>query len=269
MKIAVAQSRPTVDIENNRQEITRLSHSAAADGARLIVFPEEAMMLAEGLPEPLSVIVEREWAPFEDFVADLARRLDLAIVIGGYEPNGTELPHNTLIAIDSDGTIKARYHKLHLYDAFSYRESEYVTPGTELPPVIELAGVKVGLINCYEVRFPEQARYLIDQGAEVLAISAAWVAGARKEDHWATLVRARAIENTTWVIAAGTVSEDCVGLSMIVDPMGVERVNLGEQPGVAVVDVSQERTGEVRATLPSLNNRRIAVTYEVKEALCR
>lgn len=265
MKIAVAQSRPTIDIENNRQEIIRLTEQAAADGARLVVFPEEAMMLAEDLPEPLTAVVEREWAPFEMFIINLARQHDVAIVIGGYQPNGTDRPHNTLLAVDNDGTLKAGYHKLHLYDAFSYQESEYVTPGTELPPVVELAGVKVGLINCYEVRFPEQARYLIDQGAQILTVSAAWVAGARKEDHWTTLVRARAIENTTWVIAASTVSDGCVGLSMIVDPLGIERVNLGEQPGVAVVDVTPERTAEVRAILPSLANRRMTLTYAVKE----
>ncbi|WP_111720894.1 carbon-nitrogen hydrolase family protein [Homoserinimonas sp. OAct 916] len=265
MKIAVAQSRPTIDIENNRQEITHLAEQAAADGARLIVFPEEAMLLAGEFTEPMAAIVEREWLPFETFITDLARLLDLAIVIGGYEPSSSERPHNTLLAIDNDGTIKSRYHKLHLYDAFTYKESDYVTPGGELPPVVELAGVKVGLINCYEVRFPEQARYLIDQGAEILTVSAAWVAGARKEDHWTTLVRARAIENTAWVIAAGTVSDDCVGLSMIVDPMGVERANLGEQPGVAVVDVTPERTEQVRAILPSLKNRRLALTYAVKE----
>lgn len=265
MKIAVAQSRPTIDIENNRQEITRMAGQAAADGARLIVFPEEAMLLAGEFTEPLSAIVEREWAPFEAFITDLARLLNLAIVIGGYEPSGTDRPHNTLLAIENDGTIKARFHKLHLYDAFTYQESEYVTPGTELPPVVDLAGVKVGLINCYEVRFPEQARYLIDQGAQVLTVSAAWVAGARKEDHWTTLVRARAIENTSWVIAASSVSDDCVGLSMIVDPMGIERVNLGEQPAVAVVDVTPERADEVRAILPSLKNRRLTLTYAVKE----
>lgn len=265
MKIAVAQSRPTIDIENNRQEITHLSEKAAADGARLVVFPEEAMLMAGEFTEPLSAIVEREWLPFEEFITDLARNLNLSIVIGGYEPNGSDRPYNTLLAIENDGTIKARYHKLHLYDAFAYQESEYITHGTELPPVIELAGVKVGMINCYEVRFPEQMRYLIDQGAEVLTVSAAWAEGARKEDHWTTLVRARAIENTTWVIAASTVSEECVGLSMIVDPLGIERVNLGEQPGVAVVDVTPERTEEVRAILPSLKNRRMTLTYEVKK----
>lgn len=265
MKIAVAQSRPTIDIENNREEITRLTEAAAADDAQLIVFPEEAMLLAGEVSEPLSAIVKREWPHFETFITDLARRLNIAVVIGGYEPSDSDRPHNTLLAIEQDGTIVARYHKLHLYDAFTYKESEYITPGTELPPVVELAGVKVGLINCYEVRFPEQARYLIDHGADILTVSAAWVAGARKEDHWTTLIRARAIENTTWVVAASSVSEDCVGLSMIVDPLGVERVNLGERPGVAVVEVSPERTEEVRAILPSLKNRRMTLTYTVKE----
>jgi len=266
VKIAVAQTAPTTDIEANRREITTVIEQAAASGARLVVLPEEAMLLAGDLPEPLSAIVEREWRRFEQLVAALASQHQIAVIAGGYEPSGSDRPYNTLLAVDVDGVIVARYHKLHLYDAFAYQESGYVTPGDELPPVVSLAGIRVGLINCYDIRFPEHARHLIDQGAELLTVSAAWVTGARKEDHWTTLVRARAIENTVWVAAASSLSADCVGLSMIVDPMGIERANLGDVTGaVAVVDLDNERTSAVRTALPALENRRLTLAVAVSE----
>ena len=160
MKISVAQFGPTTDAAANRSEIGALVAQSVAEGARLVVLPEEAMLLAEDLPAPLAEVVATEWALFEQFLIDLAVQHSVAIIAGGYEPNGTDRPFNTLIAIDTDGTVAARYHKLHLYDAFAYQESGYVTPGQELPPVVELAGIRVGLINCYDLRFPEQAALL-------------------------------------------------------------------------------------------------------------
>ena len=266
MKISVAQFGPTTDAAANRSEIGTLVAQSVAEGARLVVLPEEAMLLAEGLESPLAEIVATEWDLFEQFLIGLATQHTVALIAGGYEPNGTDRPFNTLIAIDTDGAVAARYHKLHLYDAFAYQESGYVTPGHELPPVVELAGIRVGLINCYDLRFPEQARFLIDQGAEVLSLSAAWVAGARKEDHWDTLARARAIENTVWVVAAGSISPDCIGNSMIIDPLGITRASLGDAASaIAVVDVTAERTDLVRAKLPSLQNRRLSLAITVSE----
>jgi predicted amidohydrolase len=190
----------------------------------------------------------------------------VAIIAGGYEPNGTERPNNTLVAVDSTGAPVAHYRKLHLYDAFSYQESAYVTPGPELPPVVELAGVRVGLVNCYDLRFPELTRHLMAQGADLISISAAWVAGRRKEDHWETLVRARAIENTVWVAAAGSISPSCIGASLVVDPLGVVRAALGdEREATVTVDISPSRTEAVRRVLPSLENRRIELAMSVKD----
>jgi predicted amidohydrolase len=266
VKIAVVQFAPSANVALNRSEITKLVAEAAAEGARLVVLPEEAMLLAEDLDSSLAEIVEVEWPIFEEFVINLAQEHSVALIAGGYEPSGRDLPFNTLIAVDQDGTVATRYHKLHLYDAFFYKESGYVTPGKELPPVVSLAGIRVGLINCYDLRFPEHARYLIDQGADILSISAAWVSGPCKEDHWETLARARAIENTIWIVAAGSISPECIGHSMIIDPLGITRVNLGDEgSAAAVVDVTRERTDLVRERLPSLLNRRLSTSTVVSE----
>jgi Predicted amidohydrolase len=124
----------------------------------------------------------------------------------------------------------------------------------------------VGLINCYDIRFPELARHLVQEGAELLAVSAAWVAGPQKEDHWLTLARARAIENTVWLAAAGTISEGCIGRSVVVDPLGLVVADLGTEPvAIAVVDISRDRTDEVREILPALDNRRIRLAYDILE----
>lgn len=266
MLTAIAQFAPTTNFTNNIDTMVRLTFEAAQSNAELVVFPEESMLITEGLDEPLREVVAARWPEFEATITALAKQHGVTIIAGGYEPNGSDRPNNTIIAIDPAGQRVAEYRKLHLYDAFAYRESSYVTPGSELPPVFDVAGVRVGLVNCYDIRFPELARHLVQQGADLLAVSAAWVDGPHKEDHWITLVRARAIENTVWVAAASTTSDGCIGRSVIVDPLGLTVADLGnKQSAVTVVDVSTSRTAAVRETLPALNNRRIRLTYDVME----
>ncbi|GAA5033910.1 carbon-nitrogen hydrolase family protein [Microbacterium fluvii] len=267
MRIAVAQFGPTKDHTANALTIAQLTADAARDGAQLVVFPEEAMMLTDGHDLPLHEVVAEVWPQFIGLLARLAVEHGIAVIAGGYEPNGTSRPHNTLVCVDHAGAVIAEYRKLHLYDAFAYQESGYVTAGAELPPVVEIDGVRVGLINCYDIRFPELARHLVDSGADVLSVSAAWVDGPHKEDHWTTLLRARAIENTVWLAAAGTITDECIGRSSLIDPLGLVVADLGKDAAaVAVADIDTARTSAVRQTLPALANRRIRLTYEVTEA---
>jgi deaminated glutathione amidase len=266
MRVAIAQFGPTTDATANLEVIERLTARAAVDGAGLVIFPEEAMLTVDDLDKPLSEFVETDWPHFEAALSRMAAEHGIAVIAGGYEPSGTTRPNNTLVGVDATGEVVARYRKLHLYDAFAYQESKYVTPGSVLPPVVALAGLRVGLVNCYDLRFPEVARHLIGEGAELISISAAWLAGPRKADHWETLVRARAIENTVWVAAAGSIGVNCIGDSLVIDPLGLVKASLGEErEGVAVVDISAERTEAVRHTLPALDNRRIALTMSVKD----
>jgi predicted amidohydrolase len=188
----------------------------------------------------------------------------VALVAGVFEPAPDGRVYNTAVAYDAAGTRVAAYRKIHLYDALGERESAMVAPGSE-PVVTDLAGVRVGIMTCYDVRFPELARALAVRGAELIVIPAAWAAGLFKEEHWVTLVRARAIENTVWVAAACQVPDPSapptraptgVGRSMMADPMGTVRADLGPFPGVAVADLDSALTKQVRAILPSLEHRR-------------
>ena len=266
MRTAIAQFGPTIDYPTNIAVMRRLVSEAAEAGAELVIFPEESMLITDGLDRPLRDVVADVWPVFTADLAATAQSHAIALIAGGYEPNGTDRPNNTLVAFDSAGVKIAEYRKLHLYDAFAYKESAYVTPGTVLPPVFDVNGIRVGLINCYDIRFPELARHLFQEGAELLTVSAAWVAGPHKEDHWLTLARARAIENTVWLAAAGTISDECIGRSIIVDPLGLVVADLGTHPAaIAVIDISRERTDEVRGALPALDNRRIRLTYDILE----
>ncbi|MFC4113672.1 carbon-nitrogen hydrolase family protein [Nonomuraea zeae] len=230
---------------------------AGAEGADLAIFPEATLTRygkrITDLAEPLD-------GPFVSGLAEAARQHGVAVVAGVFEP-GEDRVHNTAVAIDAGGAVRAAYRKIHLFDSFGAKESDLVAPGAE-PTVVELAGLKVGLVTCYDIRFPELTRALVDQGAELFAVIAAWGSGPLKEDHWVTLVRARALENTTWTAAVGQAPNPAessdgfgVGRSMLVDPLGVVRADLGTGPGVQVVEVDHGWTATARAMLPSLQHR--------------
>src|ERR1035441_2060785 len=172
--------------------------------------------------------------------------------------------YTTAVAYDGAGELVASYRKLHLFDAFGQRESDQVAPGSA-PVICTLAGMRTGLQICYDVRFGELSRALAVGGASLLVLPAAWAAGLFKEDHWVTLVRARAIENTVWVAAVGQVPDPDepptraatgVGRSMLVDPLGGVRADLGPRPGGLGAEGDAHLIRTVRAQLPSLSNRR-------------
>ena len=266
MKIAVVQTSPTGDLEHNLSTIRRFAAEAAAAGASLIVFPEEAGLLAEDDVKPdFPRILPNVWPRFEELIIELAKQHGVTIIAGCYEPNGAEAPYNTILAVSPSGEELARYHKVHLYDAFSYRESDYVTHGSELAPVIEVAGFKVGIGNCYDVRFPELFRSMADRGADIISLSAAWVSGKGKEEHWSVLTQARAIENVSWLLASGTVADDAVGLSRIIDPLGLVVASAGTRDeGIVFAEVTRESIDRARKILPALDNRRLETAVSVK-----
>ncbi|GAA3539198.1 carbon-nitrogen hydrolase family protein [Nonomuraea rosea] len=242
---------PAANLERAREALAR------AEGADLAIFPEATLTRygrrITDLAEPLD-------GPFVSGLAEAAKQHGLAVIAGVFEP-GEDRVHNTAVAIDAEGAVRGAYRKIHLFDSFGAKESDLVAPGAE-PTVVELAGLRVGLVTCYDIRFPELTRALVDQGAELFAVIAAWGSGPLKEDHWVTLVRARALENTTWTAAVGQAPNPAessdgfgVGRSMLVDPLGVVRADLGTGPGVQVVEVDHEWTTTARATLPSLQHR--------------
>jgi predicted amidohydrolase len=193
--------------------------------------------------------------PFGQELDRVAALRGTTVVAGMFEASQDPArPWNTLLV---RGAATAAYRKVHLYDSFGYRESDRLLPGAIEPTVVEVAGFSVGLLTCYDLRFPELARALVDRGAEVLVVPAAWVAGERKVDHWRTLVRARAIENTVFVAAAGQPGPRYSGHSLVVDPLGDVLAEAEDGPALLEATLSRAALDEARRTNPSLANRRL------------
>jgi predicted amidohydrolase len=261
MRVALGQLPISSVPQVNLERVRAAAVSAASQGARIAVFPEgtQARFSAD-----LHAVAEPLDGPFCRGLAEIAASAGLAIVATLFEPAQDGRVYNTTVGYEADGGLAAVYRKIHLFDALGYRESESVAPGDEVV-IASLAGLRVGFMTCYDVRFPELARALATGGADLLVLPSAWAAGTFKEEHWVTLVRARAIENTIWVAAAGQVPDPAepptkaptgIGRSLLVDPMGVVRLDLGPAEGLGVGDVDTEQTARVRAVLPSLAGRR-------------
>ncbi|WP_236540429.1 carbon-nitrogen hydrolase family protein [Spiractinospora alimapuensis] len=262
MKVAVAQFAPTEDKTANLRTAEGLVRQAAERGARVVVLPEYTMFTAPRTDTRFVTAAEPLDGPFMTGLRGIARRLGLVVVAGVNESTSDpDLFTNRLVALDERGELVASYQKLHLYDAFGARESDVVRPGDiAAPETFTVDDTVFGLQTCYDLRFPEVTRRIVDAGADVLLMGAQWVPGPLKEDHWVTLLRARAIENTLYVAAAAQNAPTGAGRSMIVDPMGAPIASLAEETGVAVGHVRQERTAEVRERNPALRVRRFAVT---------
>jgi deaminated glutathione amidase len=256
--VAVAQFAAGPSPEDNLVEIERLVLAAVARGAELVVLPEYSMAFdpkgdQRTFAQPLD-------GPFTAAFGELARRHGVTLVAGMTETLDADRASNTLVTVSPTGDRLAVYRKVHLYDAFGYRESDQLRgAAVTAPETWEAADLTFGAMTCYDLRFPESARWLVDAGADVLVVPAAWASGPAKEDHWVTLNRARAIENTAFVLAAGQTGPACTGQSLVLDPMGVVLAAAGEAPGIAVADLDVVRLHQVRTRNPSLTNRRFDV----------
>jgi predicted amidohydrolase len=251
MQVTLVQQASTLDPAENRARLAELTPA----GSDLVVFPEA---FARDFGEPgsdLSEAAEPLDGPFATEVAKVAAERGTTILAGMFEQaEDPDRPVNTLVM---RGAASADYRKIHLYDSFGYRESDRVTAGPPTPVTVDLAGFRLGLMTCYDLRFPELARALVDAGADVIVIPAAWVAGARKVDHWTTLARARAIENTAYVVAAGQPGPRYTGHSIVVGPLGDVVAEAGVGPETLTVTLERGAVDEARRTNPSLANRRL------------
>jgi predicted amidohydrolase len=259
--IAVAQFAPTDDARANLDDIRTLTGVAAARGARLVVFPEYSSYFSSQLGQAFVDAAEPIDGPFMTSIASIASESDVHIVVGLVERiDEAARFSNTLVAISPAGDVLATYRKLHLYDAFGETESAWVRAGAIEPPqTFVFEGFTVGLQTCYDLRFPEVTRRLVDAGADLVLVPSEWVRGPLKEHHWRTLITARALENTIYMAAADHAPPIGVGNSMIVDPMGVELATVGETRDVAVATLTLDRLASVRTINPALALRRFVV----------
>jgi len=262
MRVGLVQMAASEDKVANLAAVVDAVEQLAGQGAELIVAPE-ASMHGFGAPDlPLAPVAEPLDGPFVTGLQEAARRHGVTVLAGMFEPveGDASRAYNTVVALGPDGALVGRYRKQHLFDALGWMESKRLEPGMPDERLVFSCGeFTVGVLTCYDLRFPELTRALADDGATLLAVPAAWVAGPLKEDQWATLVRARAIENVLYVAAADQPAPSYAGRAMIVDPFGVVVTALGEAAGTALADVDLARVESCRGKMPSLSHRRWSV----------
>ena len=265
LRVAAVQLNSRADFDANLAAADRLTRAAAADGARLVLLPEKWSVLGTG--EDLRAGAQSLAGPAVVWARELARELAIDLVAGSI----SELPAspgarlaNTSVHVAPDGEIRAIYRKIHMFDVtvdgVEYRESEHEEPGGEIVLSTTAGGVELGMSVCYDVRFAELYRILALLGARVLLVPAAFTL-ATTRDHWEVLLRARAIENQAFVIAANQIGENAPGRrsggrSLIIDPWGVVLAQAGDSVTHDTADLDLERLAEVGAQLPAIANLR-------------
>jgi deaminated glutathione amidase len=267
LRVAAVQLNSGAEPSANLATADRLTRAAAADGARLIVLPEK--WTAMGEDEQLRAAAQTLDGPAIAWARETARELGVELLAGSIveRVEGREKLANTSVHVGADGELKAVYRKVHMFDVEvagrSYRESDLEDAGDQLELSSTDDGVELGLSICYDLRFPELYRILAVRGARVFPLPAAFTL-ATTRDHWETLLRARAIENQAFVIAANQIGEHpggnrSGGRSMIVDPWGIVLAQAPDRECQIVAELDFERQDQIRAQLPALTNRRASV----------
>jgi predicted amidohydrolase len=255
LRLALVQWTSSLDAAENRAALGDLVGRIEPDTG-LVLLPEAAMRDFGKPGSDLSGVAEPMDGPYVQRLTELAAEHDTTVVAGMFEvAEDPSRPYNTLAVVDASG-LRASYRKIHLYDSFGYRESDRLSAGPLEPVLVEVGGVSVGLMTCYDLRFPELARELVRRGAQLLVVPSAWVAGPAKVHHWRTLAVARAIENTVFLAAVGQPGPRYTGHSLVVGPAGDLVAELGDGEHVVTASVSTEDLEKVRADNPSLLNRR-------------
>jgi predicted amidohydrolase len=261
LRAAVVQLNSTNEKARNLEVADRLVRAAAADGAELVALPEKWNLLAAG--DELLAGSEPLDGPSLTAARDWARELGIHLLAGSVSEQGAEKAFNTSVLIDPEGEDLAVYRKIHMFDVdvgeVSYRESDHEEPGVEIvtAPLGELVA---GLTVCYDLRFPELYRILAVRDARLITVPSAFTA-ATGRDHWEVLLRARAIENQVFVLAPNQTGEApphfaSYGHSAIVDPWGRVLALIPEGEGFVAADLDLAEQERIRASLPSLANRR-------------
>ncbi|MET3961773.1 putative amidohydrolase [Marmoricola sp. OAE513] len=253
LDVELWQHASALDAAENRAALDLITEQTRAD---LVVLPEA---FARDFGDPgssLAPYAEPLDGPFVGALRAASQRSGAAVVGGMFETSDDpDRPFNTLVLAQGDQLTT--YRKIHLYDSFGQRESDVVMPGPLDPVVADVAGARVGLLTCYDLRFPELARALSAQGVDVLVLPAAWVAGERKVEHWRTLLRARAIENLCWVVAAAQPGPRYCGHSLVIAPTGDVVAEGGEGEEWITATLELDQVADTRRQNPSLQNRRL------------
>lgn len=265
-RIAVVQMMASTEKEANLQHVLSCISKAARDGAALVAFPEYMMFYTPSsqTPDQLAALSEEPAGPFVSAVASAAGRHGIEVVGTFYERRrgrgrgrGRGKVYDTSFHIDAGGRLASLYRKIHLYDALGFRESDKMAPGRSIAaPARSPAVGSLGMMVCYDLRFPEMSRTLAQAGSDVIVAPSAWVKGRLKEDHWITINRARAIENGCYMVSPDQVGNIYCGRSIVVDPFGEVLLDMGRRRGIGYAEVDPKMVAKTRRDLPLLQNRR-------------
>lgn len=271
MRVAAIQMASGSIISGNLREAEKLIIQAVNDGAEMVVLPENFGMIGAKQEDVLNFCEDPGEGPIQDFLAEKARQNNIMIA-GGTIPlksDDNQRYRNVLPVYDRNGECISRYQKIHLFDVTmpegdeSYRESAVIEPGDKVV-VVESGGIKLGLAICYDLRFPEIFRLLVDKGAEVIVLPSAFTSTTGKA-HWHPLLQARAIENQCYIIAPAqggfhVNGRETYGHSLIIDPWGKIQDEVTSSAGYAIADLNLQQQHHIRERFPVLKHRQFFCT---------
>ncbi len=267
MKVAIVQFKASTKKETNLKKIINYITKAAEKNATLVAFPEFMMFYTNSsqTPKQLVNLAETTTGNFISTISKSAKENHIDVVGSFYEKSTKkDRVYDTSFVIDKAGKVISTYRKIHLYDALGFRESDKMVKGSKIAKPVTTSIGKIGMMICYDLRFPEMSRTLAVAGSEILIAPSAWVKGNMKEEHWITINKTRAIENGCYVIAPDQVGNIYCGRSLVIDPYGKILLDMKKQQGIGYVNIELKNVKQIRKILPLLKNRRTDIYPTLK-----
>ncbi len=266
-KVAIVQFKASTNKNHNLKKILNYIDKAAKKGAKLCAFPEFMMFYTSSSQSPsqLASLAETINGDFVKTIANAAKKNSISVVGTFYEKSKKKnRVYDTSFLVNKSGKIISTYRKIHLYDALGFSESKKMAPGSKIAKPKKTNIGTIGMLICYDLRFPEMSRSLASSGTEILVAPSAWVKGEMKEEHWITINKTRAIENGCYLIAPDQVGNIYCGRSIVVDPYGKILLDMKKRQGIGFVNISLDMVKKTRRALPLLKNRRTDIYSSLK-----
>jgi len=267
MKVGVVQFKASTKKEDNLKKIISYISKASSKNATLCAFPEFMMFYTSSsqTAKQLANLAETIKGNFVTTIAKAAKENHIQVIGSFYEKSRKkDRVYDTSFVINKSGKVISTYRKIHLYDALGFKESNKMVSGSKITKPVKTSIGKIGMMICYDLRFPEMARSLAAAGSEVLVVPSAWVKGNMKEEHWITINKTRAIENGCYVIAPDQVGNIYCGRSLVVDPYGKILLDMKKKQGIDFVNIDLNKVKQTRKVLPLLKNRRTDIYPTLK-----